>query len=323
MPDAGKITVANAAPSFEVVQFASLGPDVDAALERRFRVLQWTNGVAPDADALAGIKVAVTSVRRGFTQEMLGSLPALQAVCSWGVGLETLDIEAMRRRGVVMSNTPDVLDDCVADLAWALLLATARRVTVGDRYVKEGHWRQIGQFPLSTRVSRKRMGILGLGRIGAAIARRGAGFDMEVRYTGRAPHAGQSLEFMADLQALAAWSDFLVVACPGGPATRHLVDAPVLRALGSRGILVNIARGSVVDQPALIAALACGELGGAGLDVVDGEPAVPGDLMDMDQVVMMPHVGSATFETRADMASLVLRNVESFLESGRLVTGVI
>lgn len=318
----GNDAAASPAAPFDIVQLASMGEDVDAALARQYRVLQWTSEGAPDAAELAGARVAVTSVRRGFTQEMLDALPALEAVCSWGVGYETLDVEAMRRRGVVVSNTPDVLDDCVADLAWALLLATARRVAAGDRYVKEGHWRQIGQFPLSTRVSRKRMGILGLGRIGAAIARRGAGFGMEVRYTGRAPHAGQALEFMADLRALAAWSDFLMVACAGGPSTRHLVDADVLRALGPTGILVNIARGTVVDQKAMVKALARGELGGAGLDVLDGEPAVPAELMSMDQVVMMPHVGSATYETRADMAALVLRNVETFMESGRLLTGI-
>lgn len=320
MIDVGKR--AAAAATCEVVQFASMGPEWDAALARRFRMLQWTGGAAPGAEALAGVRVAVTSVRRGFTQDMLDALPALQAVCSWGVGYETLDVEALRRRGVVVSNTPDVLDDCVADLAWALLLATARRVAVGDRYVKQGHWREIGKFPLSTRVSRKRMGILGLGRIGAAIARRGTGFGMEVRYTGRARHVGQPLEFMANLQALAAWSDFLIVACAGGAATRHLVDASVLRALGPKGILINIARGTVIDQSALIAALAAGELGGAGLDVLDGEPAVPQQLMDTDQVVLMPHVGSATFETRADMSALVMQNVESFLESGRLVSEI-
>jgi lactate dehydrogenase-like 2-hydroxyacid dehydrogenase len=312
----------------DVIQFAALDAEADAALARRHRVLRWTDapfppteGASPDTlAALAGVRVAVTSVRRGFTREMLAALPALEAVCSWGVGYETLDMAALRERGIVVSNTPDVLDDCVADLAWALLLATARRVAVGDRYVKGGQWREIGQFPLSTRVSRKRMGILGLGRIGSAIARRGAGFGMDVRYTGRRPHADQPWTFEPDLQALAGWCDFLMIACAGGPETRHLVSAPVLRALGPQGILVNIARGSVVDQTALVNALSTGQLGGAGLDVLDGEPAVPPALRSMDQVVLMPHVGSATVETRAEMAQLVVANAQRYLQSGVLVS---
>lgn len=322
MPDAA----GRAAPpaTHHVVQLTSLGPDADAILASHHHVVQWLDdGVPPDAEALAAATVAVTSVRRGFTREMLDALPALRAVCSWGVGFETLDLDAMRQRGVVFSNTPDVLDDCVADLAWGLLLARARRVTVGDRYVKEGRWRRIGEFPLSTSVSGKRMGILGLGRIGAAIARRGTGFGMDIRYTGRAPHADQPLQFVANLQELAAWSDFLMVACAGGPATRHLVNGAVLRALGPGGIVVNVARGSVIDQHAMIGALASGELGGAALDVIDGEPDVPRELMESDRVVLMPHVGSATVETRARMADLVVRNVDAFLRSGALLTAVI
>jgi lactate dehydrogenase-like 2-hydroxyacid dehydrogenase len=311
-----------------------MGESIDAELAARYRVVQWpadrivsgntgaSASAPPDVELLREARVAVTSVRRGFTRAMLDSMPALSAVCSWGVGYETLDVAAAAARGVVVSNTPGVLDDCVADLAWALLLAAARRTAVGDRYVKGGEWRSIGAFPLSTRVSRKRLGIVGLGRIGMAIARRGAGFDMAVRYCGRHPRANAPYEYMASLLELASWADFLVLACPGGPATRHLVDAPVLRALGPTGILVNIARGSVVDEAALVAALRSGELGGAGLDVLEHEPAVPAELRAMDQVALMPHVGSATRETRADMARLVLDNVASFLDGGRLLTPV-
>jgi lactate dehydrogenase-like 2-hydroxyacid dehydrogenase len=320
----GPACATDSAAACQVVQLASLGNDIDAELAARYRVLRWQPGTdaAPDARQVCHAQVAVTSVRQGFTSEMLGAMPALRAVCSWGVGYETLDVAAAAARGVMVSNTPGVLDDCVADLAWALLLTAARRTAVGDRYVKGGLWRSIGAFPLSTRVSRKRLGILGLGRIGMAIARRGAGFDMTVRYHGRRPRTDVPYEYMDSLRGLADWADFLVVACPGGPATRHLVDASVLRALGPAGILVNIARGSVVDEAALVAALRSGELGGAGLDVLEHEPAVPSAFRGMDQLALMPHVGSATRETRADMARLVFDNVVSYFETGRLLTPV-
>jgi len=253
---------------------------------------------------------------------MFDALPDLQAVCSWGVGHDTLDLRAAAERGIRVSVTPDVLDDCVADLAWALLLSAARRTAVGDRYVKTGQWRALGQFPVATRVSGKRLGILGLGRIGEAIARRGAGFDMQVRYHNRSPRPQSPYGYEASLTDLAAWADFLVVACVGGAATRHLVNTEVIRALGPQGILVNIARGSVVDQAAALAALRAGELGGAGLDVLEQEPTDAAEFAELDQVSLMPHVGSATRETRAAMAELVYDNVTEFLRGGRLLTPV-
>jgi len=312
-------------PSYDVVQVASLGTEFDQRLAARYRVLQtWHDprGLAAFGDALHGPRVAVTSVRHGFTQAMFDALPALQAVCSWGVGHDTLDLGAAATRGIGVSVTPDVLDDCVADLAWALLLSAARRTAIGDRYVKTGQWRALGQFPITTKVSGKRLGILGLGRIGEAIARRAAGFDMEVRYHNRAPRPGARYGYESSLVALAEWADFLVVACVGGAATRHLVDMPVIRALGPQGILVNIARGSVVDQAAALAALRSGELGGAGLDVLEQEPTPATEFADLDQVSLMPHVGSATRETRAAMAELVLDNVNAFMQTGRLLTPV-
>jgi len=311
--------------SYDVVQVASLGADFDQRLAARYRVLPaWREprGLAAFGGELQGLRVAVTSVRHGFTQSMFDALPALQAVCSWGVGHDTLDLRAAAARGIGVSVTPDVLDDCVADLAWALMLSAARRTAVGDRYVKTGQWRALGQFPVATKVSSKRLGILGLGRIGEAIARRAAGFDMQVRYHSRSPRPQAPYGYEASLVDLAAWSDFLVVACVGGAATRHLVNAPVIRALGPQGILVNIARGSVVDQAAALAALRSGELGGAGLDVLEQEPTPAVEFAGLDQVSLMPHVGSATRETRAAMAELVLDNVNEFMRSGRLLTPV-
>lgn len=310
----------------DIVQLASLGKQFDARLAARFRILPWWNdehrqeALSPRAGAA---RIAVTSVRYGISKAVMEQLPALQAVCSWGAGYDTLNMQAASERGLCVSNTPGVLDDCVADLAWALLLSTARRTHIGDRYVKTGQWRTRGTFPLSTKVSGKRLGILGLGRIGEAIARRATGFDMDVRYHNRQARTDTPYQYEHSLVELAKWSDFLVVACVGGPQTYHLVDGEVMCALGPQGVLLNISRGSVIDQMALIAVLSDGRLGGAGLDVFEDEPNVPFELMNMDRVCLMPHVGSATYETRAEMRDLVFDNVVSFHETGRLLTPVV
>lgn len=308
-----------------IVQVGPLGGDIDRELEANYAVLRlWAEPAGLDAVAQRGrgISALVTSVRHGCNASLIERLPDLRAICSWGVGYETIDVAAASARGIVVSNTPDVLDDCVADLAWGLLIGAARRTAVGDRYVKTGQWRSIGAFPLSTRVSGKRLGILGLGRIGEAIARRGSGFDMDVRYHNRRERAGVPYRYEPSLLELARWADFLVVACEGGAATRHLVSAAVIEALGPDGILVNIARGTVIDQAAMVQALTEGRLGGAGLDVLESEPAVPPPLMDMDQVALMPHVGSATVETRRAMGRLVLDNLAAFMAGRGLLTPV-
>lgn len=308
-----------------VLQTGPIGPLADAELAGRFdaaRLWQQPDRAAWLREHGAQVRVVATSVRLGCDDALVAALPSLRAICSWGVGHETLAMQAAAARGIQVATTPDVLDDCVADLAWALLLATSRRVVEGDRYVREGRWQRPGEFPLSTRVWGKRLGILGLGRIGRAIARRGEGFGMDIRYHGRRAQADVDHGFEASLVDLARWCDVLAIACPGGPATRHLVSAEVIEALGPRGIVVNIARGTVIDQPALIAALAEGRLGGAGLDVLEGEPGAPAALRDSPRVVLMPHVGSATVETRQAMEQLVVDNVADFLETGRVRTPV-
>ncbi len=308
-----------------IVQVDPIGDWGDKYLAAHYDVLQlWR-----ESDPLAclerrgaGAKVAVTSVRRGCPTALIERMPDLQAICSWGVGYETIDIAEALVRGIQVSNTPDVLDDCVADLAWGLLIAAARRTSESDRYVKTGQWRSIGAFPLTTKVSGKRLGILGLGRIGEAIAQRGTGFNMDVRYHSRRARTDTMYRYESSLMELAAWADFLVVACVGGPATHHLVSADVLDALGPQGIIINIARGTVIDQAAMVAALADNRLGGAGLDVFENEPAVPPELMSMNNVTMAPHVGSATRETRLAMEQLVVDNLESFLRGRGLLTPV-
>ncbi|WP_375460102.1 2-hydroxyacid dehydrogenase [uncultured Enterovirga sp.] len=306
-----------------VLQLGPIGPQADGPLADAFAAVRlWEQDPAwLDAHA-AEVEVVATTARRGCDGALIARLPSLRAICSWGVGYDTIDVAAATARGIQVSYTPDVLDDCVADLAWTLLLAVARQVVVADRYVRDGRWTELGGFPLSTRVSGKRLGILGLGRIGRAIALRGTGFAMQVRYHGRQARPDAPYGFEPSLEELARWSDILVVSCQGGPETRHLVDAPVLEALGPAGILVNIARGSVVDQDALIRSLETGRLGGAGLDVLEGEPGAPLALRQSDRVVLTPHVGSATADTRAAMETLVVDNVRAFLSTGRVLTPV-
>ena len=311
------------APASTLLQLAPIGPLADALLRDELQAVPlWEQDRGWLAAHGAEVGLLATSVRRGCDAEMIAALPRLRAISSWGVGYDTLDVGAAHARGIQVANTPDVLDDCVADLAWGLLIAAARRIPAADRYVSAGRWKVLGEFPLTTRVSGKRLGILGLGRIGGAIARRGQGFDMQVRYNGRSPK-DVPYGFEPSLAALAEWSDFLVVACGGGAETRHLVSAEVLSALGPRGILINIGRGSVVDQEALIAALESGALGGAGLDVLQGEPGAPAALLNRDNVVISPHVGSATIETREAMERLVVDNLRAFLREGRLITPIL
>jgi len=266
--------------------------------------------------------VLVTTGTQGASGELIRALPRLQAICSLGVGFDAIDLDAARAQGVVVSNTPDVLNNCVADLAMGLLIDVVRGLSAADRHVRRGHWPNHGPTAPTTRVSGKRLGLLGMGRIAQAIAQRASGFDMNIRYHCRTPKPALPWTHEPALLELAAWSDFLVVACTGGRETVHLVSAEVLDALGPKGFLVNIARGSVVDEAALVDSLQSGGLAGAGLDVFENEPHVPAALLAMDNVVLLPHVASGTQETRHAMAELVLDNLASFLKSGRLVTEV-
>lgn len=265
-------------------------------------------------------ELMVSSGRFGCSAEQLALLPNLRAICSFGVGYDPYPLQLLRERGIAISTTPDVLNDCVADLAMGLMIDSARRLSEADRFVRSGAWGGGASFPLGRRVSGKRLGIVGLGRIGAAVAQRAAGFAMPVRYHNRRPVEGSRYQHEPDLLALARWADFLVLTCPGGVATHHLIDAEVLEALGPEGFLINVARGSVVDEAVLITALQNGVIAGAGLDVYQHEPRVPLALRELDNVVLLPHVGSASVETRQQMADLVLDNLRCFIASGELLT---
>jgi len=245
----------------------------------------------------------------GADAALMDATPKAEIIANWGVGYDRVDAKAAKERGIVVTNTPDVLTDCCADLAMALILAVARRVAEGDRYVRAGEWPKRGPLPLGTRVNGSRLGVVGLGRIGKAAAKRAEAFSMQVSYYGRSKQKGVGYEYYDSPVALARDSDFLLLTCPGGPETHHLVNAEVLTAIGPQGFLVNIARGSVVDEAALVAALKEGRLGGAALDVFDKEPHVPAELLTMDNVVVQPHQSSATTATRRAMDDLVVENV--------------
>ncbi|BAP79624.1 D-isomer specific 2-hydroxyacid dehydrogenaseNAD-binding protein [Pseudomonas sp. MT-1] len=306
-----------------ILQIGPLTERFNRGLAAEHEVLRfWEEG----ADALVNqhaqrIDVVVTSGRFGCTAELIERLPKLQAIISFGVGYDAIDVAAARARNIPVSNTPDVLNDCVADLAFGLIIDSARQMSRAERFVRAGEWPS-GGLPLAKQVSGKRLGIVGMGRIGETVAKRSSGFDMQVRYHNRRPVEGSAYGYESNLVELAQWSDFLVLTCPGGESTRNLINRDVLEALGSNGILINVARGSVVDEPALIEALTEGRLGGAGLDVYAQEPNVPQILIDLPNVVLLPHIGSATEETRLAMEELLLANLRAFLERGELLTAV-
>jgi lactate dehydrogenase-like 2-hydroxyacid dehydrogenase len=268
------------------------------------------------------VTVIVCSGRPGVDAATMDALPQLGAIVNFGAGVDAIDLNGAAARGIGVSNTPNVLSDTVADTALGLILDTMRGFTAADRYVRAGRWAAQGPFPYTRDVTGSRIGILGLGRIGSAIATRLLGFDCAISYHNRREIPGSPYRYAASPVELAASVDVLVIATAGGPDSTHLVNREVLQALGPGGYLINIARGSVVDQDALIELLAAGELAGAGLDVYADEPTVPAQLWELDNVVLLPHVGSATARTRTAMATLAMRNLEEFLARGRLVTPV-
>lgn len=264
----------------------------------------------------------ITTAPVGASASVLQCLPNLKVIACRGIGLEKVDLDYAKAHGIGVSNTPDVLTDCVADIGMGLIIDAARGLTSADRFLRAGHWAK-GPFALTTKVGGKKLGILGLGKIGSAIAKRAHAFDMEIRYHSRRRVADSPYGYEATPAELAAWCDFLMVTVAGGPQTRHLVNREVLSALGPKGFIFNVARGSVIDETALIEALSNKTIAGAGLDVFEFEPNVPTQLIAMDHVVLLPHIGSGTHETRAAMEGLVLENLQSFFATGKLKTPAI
>jgi lactate dehydrogenase-like 2-hydroxyacid dehydrogenase len=271
------------------------------------------------AEKIRGAAVTYNSVRGDA--RTLARFPKLEIVSAFGVGYDHVDANYAAQHNIVVTNTPDVLTDDVADLGMALLLAVARRLVVGDRHVRNGLWLK-GGLPLASKVGGATLGILGLGRIGLAIARRAEAFGMTIVYHGPRAKADAPYRYYGDLAAMARESDYLMVSCPGGAQTRHLVNAEVLAALGPEGVVINVARGSVIDEEAMVKLLFEGKLGGAGLDVFADEPRVPEALFALDTVVLQPHVGSATHATRAAMGQLVVDNLTAHFAGRPLLTQV-
>ena len=288
---------------------------------------------APDEDALLReiaprIDVIVTAgsiLASGKTFAVDGAFmsrfPALKLVANHGVGYDTIDAAWAAQHGVMVTNTPDVLTEETADTGFGLLLNTVRQFPAAERWLRDGKW-VTGPFQLTATLRDKTLGVLGLGRIGKAIARRAEAFGLKIAYSGRSRQEGVSYPFYASPRELAAACDILLVAAPGGADTRNIVDADVLAALGPDGFLINIARGSLVDEPALIAALKERRIAGAGLDVFAREPHVPAEMLALDNVVLLPHVGSGTHATRAAMAKLLVENVDAYATGTRLPTPV-
>jgi lactate dehydrogenase-like 2-hydroxyacid dehydrogenase len=282
---------------------------------------------AADRDAFVkeiggNIRAIATRGELGASAELMTSLPRLEVVSVYGVGTDAVNLAHARDNGIRVTNTPDVLSDDVADLAIGLLLSAARLIPRGDAIVRSGQWGKTA-MPLVTRVSSKRVGVVGMGRIGQAIARRAAGFDCEIRYFSRNPQPQLSYVHEPDLIALAGWAEFLVVIVPGGDATKNIINAEVLKALGPDGILVNVSRGSTVDEGALIEALQKRTIKAAGLDVFYNEPDIDERFLTLDNVVLQPHHGSGTVETRKAMGQLVRDNLAAHFAGQPLPTPVV
>lgn len=267
----------------------------------------------------ADFEALAASAVTGVDAALIDALPELRVISSFGVGLDKIDVAAAKARGITVGYTPEVLNDCVADTAFGLLLDTARSMSAADRFVRAGSWLH-GAYPLTKKVSGGQLGILGMGRIGRAIAQRSTGFDMQVRYHALEPVSDVPWHYESSLLELARWCDFLIVITAGGAATRHLVNAEVLDALGPQGFLINVARGSIIDEAALVRALQEKRIAGAGLDVFENEPHVPPELFALDNVVLLPHVASGTRETRQAMADRVFDNLQSYFATGRALS---
>ncbi|XP_076889460.1 glyoxylate/hydroxypyruvate reductase A HPR2-like isoform X1 [Bidens hawaiensis] len=268
------------------------------------------------------IRAVVGNATAGADRELIESLPALEIVSSFSVGLDKVDLGCCKERGIRVTNTPDVLTEDVADLAIGLMLTTLRKICECDRYVRSGLWKK-GDFKLTTKFSGKKVGIIGLGRIGTAIAKRAEAFNCPISYYSQSKKPESNYKYFPSVIELASDCDILVVACPLTEETRHIINREVIDALGPKGYLINIGRGPHIDEPELVSALVEGRIAGAGLDVFENEPHVPEELFKLDNVVLLPHVGSGTVETRNAMADLVVGNLEAHFSKKPLLTPVV
>lgn len=308
----------------ELLQVSMLPPFLVERLRKEFTLHDFVDPADPDAiiaEVGPRIRGILAGGMKGPNANLINSLPNLEIIASFSVGFDATDVKAAQARGVIVTHTPEVLTGDVADLAMTFILMAPRRIGEAERFLRAGKWLQ-GRMDLGTTVRGKRLGILGLGRIGRAVARRAEVFGMAIGYHDIKPMGDLTYRSYPTLTELARASDILLVACEGGEANRGLVDAEVLAALGPEGYLINTARGPIVDQPALVAALRDGRIAGAALDVFDGEPQVPAELMAMENVVLTPHIASSTHETRRAMADLVYDNVRAHFDGKPVLTPV-
>ncbi len=310
----------------DILQMGSYPEWDETVLDRLYRMHRYDQA-ADKAAFLAEIGPRIRGVATrgdlGISGEVVAALPRLEIVSVYGVGYDAIDLNACRLRGVAVTNTPDVLTGDVADLAVAMWLAATRQMVEAEAWARSGSWSANGARPLTRRAHGKRAGILGLGRIGRAIGNRLAGFDMQISYSSRVQKPTPGWAYVPDPVALADASDVLFVALAATPQTRHVVSAPVLAALGPEGLLVNISRAANVDEAALIDALVTGKLGGAALDVFDNEPILDPRFRDLPGLLMQPHIGSATVETRKAMGQLMRDNLAAHFSGQPLLTPVL
>ncbi|MEO8684524.1 MAG: 2-hydroxyacid dehydrogenase [Devosia sp.] len=306
----------------EILQTGKLHATCEAALAERYTVHKLHQ--AADKDAfLAEIAPRIRAhAGSGVGADLIAKLPKLEIIAGFGVGTDNIDLNAAKAAGVRVTNTPDVLNDAVAELTIGLMIALARRIPQGDRFVRSGKWPN-GGLGLFTELTGKTVGILGLGRIGKEIATRAQAMKMRVVYHGRKRQENAPYIYYDSLLDMARDSDWLVLIAPGGKGTDRIVSRAVLEALGPKGMLVNIARGTLVDEPALVELLANGGLGGAALDVFENEPQVPSALFALDNVVLSPHQGSATHQTRDAMGATLVANLDAHFAGEPLISPVV
>ncbi len=315
----------------DVLMPIPLTPLIIEALEREFTLHKmWLaadrgamiSALAPSLRAIAtAVPILAQDHAFPITAEVMQGFPRLEIVANLGVGYDNIDAKWAASHGIAVTNTPDVLTEETADTAFGLMLNAVREFSAAERYLRAGKWLE-RPYRLTASLQGRTLGILGLGRIGKAIARRAEAFGLKIAYYSRNKVAGVAYTYFPDLVSLAANCDILMVVVPGGPDTRNLVDAKVLKALGPEGILINIARGTIVDEPALVQALQNGTIHAAGLDVFADEPRVPPELIAMENVVLLPHVGSASHVTRDAMSQLVVDNLCAWRDGKPLLTPV-
>lgn len=295
-----------------LLALCGLFPEQMEILEKDFQIVRLYKEPDPEI-TLNAIKDDVTAILATMNNQvqakLINALPKLGIICLKSVGYDNVDIEAAKASNVTVTNTPDLVTSDTADTAMGLLLNVSRRYVELDAYVRVGRWQKSGTQPLGTSLNGKKVGIAGLGRIGQAIAKRCEAFEMEVSYFGRSKKDEFSYPYYDDLKKLATDVDFLVAVVPGGEATQNIINMDVLKALGESGYLINVSRGSVVDEKDLISALQLGVIKGAGLDVYANEPNIPEELKTMDNVVLLPHVGANTYETIQAMGDLIIENL--------------